>query len=265
MDIGSIMYPVISIGGLGLLFGVGLGYAGIKFEVEADPKVPLVREALPGANCGGCGLAGCDAFADAVVKGTAPVNGCPVGGAYVSQKIANIMGVTVSTEVRKVAFVKCKGNCSVASNKYKYNGMEDCNVAVQLAGAGAKSCQFGCMGLGSCVKVCAFDAIHVVDGVSVVDPEKCTSCGKCLKACPKRMIKMVPENKNVRVSCNSYDNGKVVKSHCSVGCIGCKLCQKACEFDAITVQSFLATVDYKKCTKCGKCVEKCPTKAIAAL
>lgn len=261
MDINSILYPVLSIGGMGVLFGVGLGFAAIKFKVEQDPKIPLVREALPGANCGGCGFAGCDAFAAAVVSGEAKINGCPVGGAAVAEKVAEIMGVEAGDAERLTAFVKCKGDCDKSQSKYNYFGIEDCTIENALSG-GAKSCSFGCLGGGSCVKACNFGAISVQNGVAVVDKEKCTSCGQCIKACPKNLIELIPYKNEVKVACNSNDNGKVVKSNCSVGCIGCKICEKACEFDAVHIDKFLAKVDYDKCTQCGACTQKCPTKAI---
>lgn len=261
MDINSILYPVLSIGGLGVLFGIGLGFAAIKFKVEQDPKIPLVRECLPGANCGGCGYAGCDAFASAVVEGNAKVNACTVGGASVAEKVADVLGVIAEESEKMVAFVKCKGNCEVSSNKYEYYGINDCVMSSNLAG-GAKGCSYGCLGNGSCVKACNFDAISVINGVAIVDKEKCVACGQCVSACPKSLIELIPYKNNVQVACNSKDNGKIVKSNCSVGCIGCKICQKACEFDAVHVEGFLAKVDYDKCTQCGVCTQKCPTKAI---
>ena len=185
MDINSILFPVLSIGGLGLVFGAGLGYAGKVFAVDEDPRIGQVTECLPGANCGGCGFPGCGGLAAAIVAGEAPVNGCPVGGAKSAAAISEVMGVTVEEKEREVAFVKCGGTCDLSANKYQYFGMSDCGMASQLAGGGAKGCSYGCLGLGSCVKACAFDAIHIVNGVAVVDDEKCVACGKCVKACPK--------------------------------------------------------------------------------
>lgn len=262
MDFNTIIYPTLSLGCLGIIFGVLLGYASKKFAVEVDPKVPLVRDALPGANCGGCGYAGCDALAKAIVEGDAKPNGCPVGGAACAQAIAEIMGITVDVGEKKTAFVMCNGTCDKSKNKYEYYGITDCRDAALIPGGGSKGCSFGCLGLGSCVKACAFDAIHVVNGVAIVDEEKCTSCGMCAAACPKQLIEMVPESKKVRVMCKSFDNGKDVRANCSVGCIGCKMCERACEFDAVHVNNNLAKIDYEKCTQCNACAQKCPTKAI---
>lgn len=262
MDINSILFPVLSIGGMGVLFGAGLGFAGVKFKVEQDPMIPLVRECLPGANCGGCGYAGCDAYAEAVASGKAAANACPIGGAAVAEKIAEVLGVEAEVGDKKSAFVKCNGNCENAGDKFEYYGIKDCNIENNLAG-GKKSCSFGCLGEGSCVKVCAFDAINIVRGVAVVDKDKCTSCGQCVTVCPKKLIEIVPDKKTVRVMCSSNDMPKAVKANCSVGCLGCKICEKNCEFDAVHVTNFLAKVDYEKCTECGACVQKCPTKAIS--
>ncbi|HCT64043.1 MAG TPA: ferredoxin [Lachnospiraceae bacterium] len=262
MDINSILFPVLSIGGLGLVFGAGLGYAGKVFAVEEDPRIGEVTDCLPGANCGGCGYPGCGGLAAAIVAGTAPVNACPVGGAKSALAVSEVMGVVAEEKEREVAFVKCHGTCDVSASKYTYAGIDDCGMASQLAGGGAKGCSFGCLGLGSCVKACAFDAIHIENGVAVVDDEKCVSCGKCAKACPKDLIIMVPASKNTRVACNSKDAGKVVMSNCSVGCISCKICEKNCKFDAIHVIDNIAVIDYTKCKDCGVCAMKCPKNVI---
>lgn len=258
----TILMSIIAIGGIGIVFGLILGYAGEKLAVYQDPKISEIRNVLPGANCGGCGFAGCDAFASAVVEGTAKVNGCPVGGASCASACAQIMGIDAGDDVKTTAFVKCAGDCEKASEKYEYSGMNDCNAISILPNTGKKSCKFGCLGGGNCVRKCEFDALKIVNGIAVVDSDKCVSCKKCVSACPKHLIEIKPYDKTVKVTCNSKDGGKVVKSNCSVGCIGCKICVKQCEFDAIHVEDNLAKVDYEKCTLCQKCVEKCPTKAI---
>ena len=263
MDIMSILFPVIVLGIMAVIFGLILGFAGIKFKVEQDERVSLVRECLPGANCGGCGFAGCDALAAAIVDGSAPVNGCPVGGAAVAAKVGEIMGVAAEAGTKKTAFVKCSGDCESAKDKYVYFGAQDCGLENALAG-GAKACAFGCLGDGNCVKACAFDAIHVVNGVAVVDKDKCVACGACIKACPKALIELVPYDSKVRVACSSHDMPKPTKDNCAKGCMGCKLCEKNCPNEAVKVDNFLAKVDYDKCTQCGACTEKCPTKAINA-
>ena len=257
----SILNSILVLGVMGLIFGGILAYAAKKFAVKVDERVEAILEVLPGANCGGCGFPGCGGLASAIVEGSASVNGCPVGGSDCASKIGEIMGVTADAGEKKVANVICKGTCSVAKDKYIYEGMLDCKAANALNG-GAKSCKYGCLGLGTCVSACKFDAIHVIDGVAVVDEEKCVLCGKCIEVCPKGVIEIKPIKNEVVVECNSKDFGKSVKDKCSVGCIGCGICEKSCPFGAITIENKLAKIDYDKCVQCMICVEKCPTKAI---
>ena len=258
----GIIIAAAVVGILGILIGIFLGIASEKFKVEVDEKEILVRNELPGNNCGGCGYAGCDALAKAIAAGQAEVGACPVGGASTAEKIGAIMGVAGGTAEKKVAFVKCKGTCDKTKVQYNYYGVDDCKKESVVPGAGEKACTYGCMGYGSCVKACAFDAIHVVDGVAVVDKEKCVACGKCVSSCPNHLIELVPYKAEHLVQCSSHDKGKDVKSVCESGCIGCTLCTKQCEFDAIHMEDNLAVIDYEKCTNCGKCAEKCPVKVI---
>ena len=258
----GIILAAAVVGILGILIGIFLGVASEKFKVQVDEKEILVRNELPGNNCGGCGYAGCDALAKAIAAGQAEVGACPVGGASTAEKIGAIMGVAGGTAEKKVAFVKCKGTCDKTKVQYNYYGVDDCKKVSVVPGAGEKACTYGCMGYGSCVKACAFDAIHVVDGVAVVDKEKCVACGKCVSSCPNHLIELVPYKAEHLVQCSSHDKGKDVKSVCESGCIGCTLCTKQCEFDAIHMEDNLAVIDYEKCTNCGKCAEKCPVKVI---
>ena len=258
----GIIIAAAVVGILGILIGIFLGIASEKFKVEVDEKEILVRNELPGNNCGGCGYAGCDALAKAIAAGQAEVGACPVGGASTAEKIGAIMGVAGGTAEKKVAFVKCKGTCDKTKVQYNYYGVDDGKKVSVVPGAGEKACTYGCMGYGSCVKACAFDAIHVVDGVAVVDKEKCVACGKCVSSCPNHLIELVPYKAEHLVQCSSHDKGKDVKSVCESGCIGCTLCTKQCEFDAIHMEDNLAVIDYEKCTNCGKCAEKCPVKVI---
>ncbi len=262
MEIMAVVAAAAVIGITGLLIGLLLGIAGKKFAVEVDEREANVRELLPGNNCGGCGFAGCDALAQAIAKGEAPTNGCPVAGAEVAKKIAEIMGEVAGETVREVAFVKCNGTCDKANVKYHYYGVQDCQKASMVPGGGEKSCSYGCMGFGSCVKACPFDAIHIVDGVAKVDKEKCKACKKCIAVCPRNLIELVPYDSKVKVACSSKDRGPVVKKVCDTGCVGCKLCEKNCNFDAVHVEDNLAKIDYEKCKNCGLCAMKCPSKII---
>ena len=209
---------------------------------------------------GGCGFPGCDGLAAAIVEGRAPVNGCPVGGAAAAEKIAKVLGVEVAGGERQVAHVYCNGGCN-AKDKAVYEGLQDCNAAMRVA-SGPKACSFGCMGLGSCVKACAFDAIHIVDGVAKVDTDKCVACGKCVSTCPKKIIDLVSESKKVHVNCVNKDKGPEVMKVCSNGCIGCRMCEKTCKFDAIHVENGVAKIDYSKCKNCKMCTKACPKGCI---
>jgi Na+-translocating ferredoxin:NAD+ oxidoreductase RNF subunit RnfB len=262
LDLTSVGIATAVVGGTGLFIGLFLGVAAKKFEVEVDERETQVRALLPGANCGGCGYAGCDALAKAIAEGKVPANACPVAVQADYDKIAAVMGTTAAVEDDEVAFVKCAGTCDKTEISYEYHGVWDCKKASLAPGNAGKKCGYGCMGFGSCVKVCKFDAIHVVNGVAVVDSDKCTGCSSCIAECPNKLIELVPHKSNVKVGCSSRDKGKDVKAACSIGCIGCKLCVKACEFDAIHVEDNLAYIDYSKCTNCGKCAAVCPVKVI---
>ena len=256
-----ILITTLVIAVVGIIVGEGLVYTSRKFHVEVDERESAVRECLPGNNCGACGYAGCDAMAAAIASGDAPVNGCPVGGAPVAEKIGEIMGVTAEAAERKTAFVRCKGTCEVTHNQGNYIGIRDCRSAV-FSGLNVTDCAYGCLGFGSCAAVCPQNAIRVDKGVAFVDRSRCIGCGLCVKACPRGLIELVPADRNVVVQCSNRDKGPLVKKVCSAGCIGCGICQKQCEHDAIHVDGNLARVSYDNCVQCGKCVAKCPAKVI---
>ena len=257
----TILATTLMITAIGLIVGAGLVYVGKKFHVEVDQKEMDVRACLPGNNCGACGYAGCDALAAAIAAGQAPVNACPVGGQAVTDQIGKIMGVSAEAAEKKVAFVRCKGSCAATKTQANYVGIPDCRSVV-LSGIALQDCDYGCLGLGSCVSVCPQHAIRVQDGVAAVNRNLCIGCGLCVKACPKGLIELIPESKHVAVQCSNHDRGPTVKQVCSSGCIGCAICSRQCEVKAITVSANLAHVDYETCTQCGKCAEKCPMKVI---
>ncbi len=262
MNILAILVAAAVVGGVGILIGFFLGISGEKFKVEVDERETAILDVLPGNNCGGCGYAGCSGLASAIVKGEAAVGQCPVGGASVAEKIGEIMGVEAEQGARQVAFVKCAGTCDKAKTDYEYTGNQDCEAMAFVPGGGPKSCNYGCLGYGNCVKACPFDAIHIVDGVALVDKDACKACGKCLDACPKNLIEFVPYTAKHLVQCSSKDKGKDVMKACSVGCIACHLCEKNCPVDAVHVEDNIAYIDQTKCTGCGICAEKCPKHII---
>ena len=257
----DILIATMVVGVIGLILGVALVAAGRKFHVETDPRETAVRELLPGNNCGACGYAGCDAVAAAIAKGEAPANACPVCSSDKAEQIAGVMGVKALAAERRVAFVRCGGDCEKTSVTSRYVGVADCRAAA-LAGLNPWACAHGCLGFGSCVEACGYDAIHVLDGAAVVDPAKCVGCGLCAAACPKGLIELIPAGKKAAVRCSSPDRGAEVRKLCTAGCIGCGLCAKQCSEEAVTVNGALAQVDFSKCVGCGKCAEKCPTHAV---
>lgn len=257
----NILYATLTVGILGLVFGGLLGIASKIFKVEKDEKYNEIMEILPGANCGGCGYAGCSQFAENLIAGKATFSGCSAGGKAVSGKISAVMGLEAGEFQRKIAYVRCNGCEGIAKDKYVYSGISDCLAASKLLN-GSKECSYGCLGLGSCVSVCQFNAIKIKNGIATVDSNLCTGCGACVKACPKGLITLVSENQKYMVKCMSRDKGIVTKNSCDVGCIGCKICEKNCPEEAVSVTNFLAEINPEKCVNCGICEEKCPRKTI---
>lgn len=253
----EVLIPAFTVGIGGLIFGLLLAAAGILFKVKKDERIPLIEETLPGANCGGCGYTGCSAYAEAIASGEAECDLCSVGGKEAARYIADIMG-TKSDFVKKYAFIGCSGG---ARERFLYDGAPDCAYAAMLMG-GVKTCTYGCIGLGNCVKVCPTGALSMTDSHPVVNKEKCTGCGKCKRACPRALIDIVPETAVYAVMCNSHEKAQYMKASCIDGCIGCGKCTKVCAYEAISVQNNLAFIDYGKCTGCGKCAEVCPKHII---
>lgn len=257
----QILYPALAIGAIGLFFGAVLAFASIIFKVEKDERIDQITEILPGANCGGCGYAGCSALAQAIVENGAPITACNLMTPQKAEQIAAIMGVEAGEIIKKIAVVRCSGTCDKCADKCEIYGIDDCYTAASL-GTGPKECEYGCMGLGSCVKVCPEDAISIADGIAVIDKDKCIGCGKCVGTCPKNIIELIQDKRTAIVKCASKDKGVVVKNYCSAGCIGCKICEKKCPKQAIAVIDNLAKIDYNNCVGCGICAKECPKGVI---
>ena len=256
-----LIYSMVTLGSLGLAVGVMLIAASKMFKVETNPLVEEVVEVLPGANCGACGFAGCADFAERVVDESAPIDGCPVGGFETAKDIGGILGQDVSESEKEYPYVRCNGGVNCV-DRFDYVGIEDCK-AVMMLSDGEKGCSYGCMGRGTCVRVCPFGAIEIAENrLPEINPNLCRSCGLCIDACPNVILTFAKATEKVHVQCQSHDKGKAVKAACTIGCIGCKICEKACPEDAIKVTKFLAEIDQEKCTACGVCVEKCPQHTI---
>ena len=257
-----IIASIIVLAVIGLLIGILLVTAGEKFKVYVDPRETQVREYLPGANCGACGFAGCDALAAAIVKGEAPAGACTSCGAEAVEAIARIMGVSAETGPKNVAYVKCSGSCGIVHVKSNYVGTKTCEHAALNPGKSGNACQYGCFGFGSCTKVCPFEAIKVVNGLARVDRTKCVACGKCVETCPQKLIEIIPDKAVYGVQCANKKRGAEVKKECELGCIGCSACTKVCPEKAIEMINNTAHINQDKCVGCGKCAEKCPRNII---
>ncbi len=243
-----------------------LYFVAQKFKVIEDPKIDIVDEALPGANCGGCGYAGCRAFAENLVKaGTMEGFFCPVGGNDLMKGLAPILGLEAEEQKPQIAVLRCNGSIKNSIPKFDYDGDQTCSFTTNLT-AGTGGCQFGCLGGGECVDACDFDAMYMDPETNLpVVKENCIACGACVAACPRDILELRnrgPKEKRIFVSCVNKEKGPLAKLNCSVACIGCKACVKVCNFDAVHVVDFLAYIDHDKCTLCRKCVEVCPTDAI---
>jgi len=261
-DLGSAVgSPVLVLGAMGLLLGLGLAFAARKLAVPKDPLVEKINALLPGANCGGCAYPGCGAFAEAVARGEAPADGCVAASDAINAQIAEVVGAEVSDSVKKVARVHCNGGHS-ATEAFEYHGPSGCRASMMIMG-GSKTCTYGCLGAGDCVAACPFEAIVMGEnGIPVVDDDACTGCGKCVTACPRDIIELWPVNRQVLVACASRDRGAVARKACAMACIGCGKCLKICPVEAIQIEDYLALIDPEKCINCGLCASECPTGAI---
>lgn len=256
----DIILPVIIVGIIGLIAGVGLSLASKFMAVPTDERVEKITEALPGANCGACGYSGCEGYAQAIASGEAKADKCAPGGDTAAAKISEILGVELVID-KKVAFIGCNGNSNTVKLKYEYDGIRSCAAAMQLH-SGPLDCAYGCMSLGDCVNACPFGAISMIDGKPSVCIDICSGCGVCAKACPKNLIRILPQNAQVKVGCSNKEKGVSVVKTCTVSCIACGMCEKVCEVGALKMENNLPVIDYSICTACGKCKTACKRKVI---
>lgn len=255
------LIPVIILGICGLGAGILLTAASEIFHVEVDERVEKIGDALPQANCGACGFAGCADYADAIVNNNAATNLCRPGGADAAGKIAEVLGVAAADVVPMTAVVLCNGDCNSTKPQFDFGGVQSCK-AVKRFYSGNGMCKYGCIGFGDCAAVCEHGAIKIENGLAKIIPSLCGACGQCVAVCPNQIISIKPKAKSTDVLCSSKDNGKATKLACSNGCIGCKICEKKCPSDAIKVIDAHAVIDYDKCTSCGECKAACPIKVI---
>ncbi len=258
----TILLPVLIVVLIGFVCAGILTLASKVFFVPVDETFTLLREQLPGANCGGCGYAGCDDYANALVEDNSiPCNKCTAGGPDVVAALAEILGVTAEAAEKEVAVVMCNGTREAAKPLMEYTGLKTCAAAKRFFG-GVNRCPYGCMGLGDCVAACEFDAISICDGVAVVNRDNCVACGACARACPNKLIRISPAKNLVVVQCHSTAKAADTRKSCSNGCVGCRKCSKVCKFNAIRIKDSLAFIEPEKCRNCGLCAKECPTGAI---
>lgn len=266
----TVIYTIATLSIIGTLSAIILYFVAQKFKVFEDPRIDEVEQALPAANCGGCGFAGCRAFAEACVKADnlSDLN-CPVGGNETMGNVAQILGLEASKKESRTAYIRCNGTCDHRPKTSNFDGATTCAIAASVY-SGETDCQWGCDGYGDCYNVCEFGAIELRAnlGVPLILDDMCVACGKCVDACPKNLIEMrkqFPKNRKIVVACRNKDKGAIARKACDVGCIGCGKCEKECKFDAITIDSNLAYIDSDKCKLCRKCVPVCPTNSILEL
>ena len=259
----NILIPALIGAGIALVLGVVIIVVFKVFSVSTDERADNLSQLLPGINCGGCGYSGCMGYAEALVEGTeTDTTLWTAGGADTAEDVANFFGVAPGVFIPTVAHVHCQGSDLYTETRYDYTGPENCAAATGLF-AGPNSCTYGCLGMGDCVAVCDFDAIYIEEGVARVNHENCVACGKCVDACPKFLIHMIPKHELATVvSCSNHWPGAKIRKECSIGCIGCTRCVKVCPVDAIKMDDNLAVIDQNICIHCGDCVKVCPTASI---
>jgi len=244
LNLNTVIIGMISLGGLGFLFALGLSVAEKKLHVDEDMRIIRIVELLPGANCGACGYPGCSNFAENIVKGNAPFDGCPVCNSDNLDEIAAIMGTEAKKSERMIARVMCQGGNAETATKAEYIGIHSC-LAASIVGGGEKLCEYGCIGYGDCVDACPFDAMYMnTNGLPVISDDKCTGCGKCVEACPRNVIELHPESHKLFVLCRNKDNPKIARKVCTKACIACGICVRAAEQGQITIDDNLATINY---------------------
>ncbi|MBE6757632.1 MAG: RnfABCDGE type electron transport complex subunit B [Ruminococcaceae bacterium] len=256
-----ILLAVLIVGGVGLVLGLILAVASVLLSVPVDPRVEQLCDVLPGANCGGCGHSGCEAYAAALVAGTADPGMCSPGGQEVANAIARVLGKESVALKKKVAAVRCAGCEENATTLANYENVDSCKKATLLYGGG-KACLYGCLGLGDCAAVCPYGAINVENGLARVDATRCAGCGLCVETCPRRLLSLVPDPPMPLVVCRNTDKGALTRKVCKSGCIGCGKCTKACPHEAVLLHDNVAVIHPEVCQNCGACAAACPVGCI---
>ncbi len=259
----NILVPALIGGGTALLLGAVILLVFRFFSFKEDPLIEEINEVLPGINCGGCGYSGCLGYATALASGKdTNTSKCTAGGVDTAEAVAITLGTSPQDYIPQVAHVFCQGSGEYTSKRYDYTGTTHCASATGLFG-GPNSCTYGCLGFGDCYDVCEFDAIWIADGLAHVNHNNCTACGKCVTACPKDLISLIPKHELATVnSCSNHWPAAATRRNCKIGCISCRRCVKVCPVDAISIDDNLAVIDQEICIHCGECIKVCPTHSI---
>ena len=263
MSTALILSSIAILGGIGLTFGVIIAVAQKQLRVWEDPRIEGVTGMLPGANCGACGYAGCRAFAEATVTGSATPAQCTVMSPDMRAEVASFLGVDAGEAVKRVARLLCAGGHDVAPFRASYIGLNSCAAAVSVGGGG-KGCTWGCTGLGDCAVSCTFDAIEMgANGLPHVDVEKCSACNDCVEACPLGLFTIMPLDHHLIVQCRSLLSGDAATNVCAVACNACGRCVQDAPAGLISMRSGLAVIDYERIQlEDRRALDRCPTGAI---
>ncbi|MFI3251207.1 MAG: RnfABCDGE type electron transport complex subunit B [Eubacteriales bacterium] len=258
-----ILLAILIVTTVGIIGAIVLVTASIVMYVPVDERIEKISEILPGANCGGCGCAGCADYAKTIVEDGNALTKCAPGGGDLVGKLAEIMGSEAGAVVPLKASISCAGTCEKTEKRFEFQGELSSCLAVKSLYGGDGKCSYGCLGYGDCVVSCGFDALKIVDGIAVVDRDKCVGCGACATACPNHIIDIIPEHKRKPiVACQNEEKGGVTGKQCKAGCIGCTKCVKACPKDAIVMKNSVAVIDQEKCVGCQLCIKECPKQII---
>ncbi len=256
---------IAALGGLTIILAALLIFANKKLFVQEDPRIDIVEEMLPHANCGACGYPGCRPFAEALVSGESLPGKCTVSSEEGRVEIARFLGVDVGSQEKIVARLACAGGINVARNRAKYAGLNTCRAAAVVTGGG-KGCFWGCLGLGDCEAVCDFNAISMnAFSLPVVDEDNCTACNDCVEVCPKDLFSLHPASHRLWVACKNQEFGDEILEDCEVACTACARCALDAPGDLITMQGNLPVVDYSQNHNTRVPIERCPTGAIVWL
>ncbi|HET7839696.1 MAG TPA: 4Fe-4S binding protein [Rectinemataceae bacterium] len=245
-------------------FGASFLSSAWRRRRKADAAAMAVEGLLPGFDCGLCGAEDCRSYSiDIATKGADP-GLCSPGGMRTESRIRSYLGESRGDgrAVRRLASILCAGDDKVAARDFEYDGQDDCLAAAALYG-GPKRCKDGCLGFGTCARVCPLGAIRMEDGLARVDPGLCTGCGLCVPVCPNSIIVLRPESERWRVACSSHREPEAKAADCRKACIACGECVKNSFQGEFRLEKNLASTRPVENGQWELIAPVCPTGAIA--